>query len=382
MLAKSIIVAAVAAAAAGLVDAKLLYVNDRNFTDVVINSGKPTLVDFYADWCRHCAKLMPTIEKVASLYDGDDSIQFVKVNGDKDGKVAARKYVDIGYPTVKFFFGKKMDPVEFDGSRDAESINNFVQLLLKTRVKNIDIVDPKLYQSTVVKVDDVTFDSYIYDDKDTVVLFTEIGSTEDSLFQDIWEKVVDVYGKDNVQFVMVNTKDKLTSNTVGQFKDFLNPNGSPTLLVFKKSTAQADGTIVPQVYRGRKDAAFVISFINGELLLFRLPNGRLRNKAGRVLNYEPVIKKLIGNLGNLPKEDAYEQFVKDLGDAPIDALDDTSLLAYYDKIIAAILEGNKLHYEKELKRIGKILDKDVAHINNKSLDYFEKRYNILNGIFG
>ncbi|KAG7192788.1 uncharacterized protein KQ657_001573 [Scheffersomyces spartinae] len=380
MLIRSVTFAATAVTAfLGLVEGKLVHVNDRNFTDVVINSGKPTLVDFYADWCRHCAKLMPTIEKVAALYDGDDSIQFVKVNGDKDGKVAARKYVDIGYPTVKFFFGKKMDPVEFDGSRDAESLNNFVQLILKTRVKNIDIVDPKLYQSTATKVDDVTFDSHINGSKDSIVLFTESGSTSDSLFQDVWEKVITAYANENdVQFLLVNIKDEMSSGIVDRFKDVISSYGEPTVLVFKKTDTES-----PKVYSGKKkDAAFVINFINGSLLLFRLPNGRLRNKAGRLLNYEPVIKKLIINVDKVSEKEAYEKFVKDLADSPIGSLDDLSMLEYYDKVIAAILEGRKSHYENELKRISTILDTDVAHINAKSLDSFEKRYNILKAIFG
>ena len=36
----------------------------------IINSDKPTLVDFYADWCGPCKMLAPIVEEVAKEFDG------------------------------------------------------------------------------------------------------------------------------------------------------------------------------------------------------------------------------------------------------------------------------------------------------------------------
>ncbi|KAF7999164.1 hypothetical protein HF325_006696 [Metschnikowia pulcherrima] len=106
--------------------ASLVRVNDKNFKDVVLDSGRFTLVDFYADWCRHCMKLMPTIEELAELYENVPEIQIVKINGDEDGRKMTRKYKVPGFPTLLMFHGDD-EPVEFDGMRDLDAISNFVQ---------------------------------------------------------------------------------------------------------------------------------------------------------------------------------------------------------------------------------------------------------------
>lgn len=73
----------------------LLQANDANFKSLVVNSDKFSLVEIYADWCRHCNKLHPIFEQLSDMFiDVLDQIQIVKVNGDKDGKkVADRKSV-------------------------------------------------------------------------------------------------------------------------------------------------------------------------------------------------------------------------------------------------------------------------------------------------
>mgnify|MGYP003995797431 CR=1 FL=1 len=52
----------------------------------LINSKKPTLVDFYADWCSPCQTLLPIVEKLSIEYDGKVEIQ--KVNIDENENLA------------------------------------------------------------------------------------------------------------------------------------------------------------------------------------------------------------------------------------------------------------------------------------------------------
>ena len=78
----------------------------KTFTDLIKQSGKPVLVDFYADWCGPCQTLSPIVQQVASFMG--DRIKVIKVNVDKN-QHAAMRYRIRGVPTLILFFrGKEL----------------------------------------------------------------------------------------------------------------------------------------------------------------------------------------------------------------------------------------------------------------------------------
>jgi thioredoxin 1 len=59
---------------------------DANFEAEVINSDKLTVVDFWAPWCGPCIALGPTIEALATEYDGKANIG--KINVDENPNIS------------------------------------------------------------------------------------------------------------------------------------------------------------------------------------------------------------------------------------------------------------------------------------------------------
>jgi len=70
----------------------------------IINSDKPVLVDFYADWCAPCKTLAPILKEVKD--ELGDIVRIVKIDVDKNEKLA-RRYQVKGIPTMLLFKGGK-----------------------------------------------------------------------------------------------------------------------------------------------------------------------------------------------------------------------------------------------------------------------------------
>ncbi|MFO7570807.1 MAG: thioredoxin [Smithellaceae bacterium] len=73
------------------------HADDTNFTNLVLNEDKATLVDFWAPWCGPCRAIGPVLEELAVQYDG--RINIVKVNVD-DSPATASKYGVRSIPTL------------------------------------------------------------------------------------------------------------------------------------------------------------------------------------------------------------------------------------------------------------------------------------------
>lgn len=58
---------------------KAIEINDSNF-DEIINTDKPVLVDFWAEWCGPCKMIGPVVEELANDYDGKAVIGKVDVD--------------------------------------------------------------------------------------------------------------------------------------------------------------------------------------------------------------------------------------------------------------------------------------------------------------
>ena len=88
------------------------------FRKDVIESDKPVVVDFWAEWCGPCKKLSPILEEVAEELDGEVTI--AKVNVDEERNLGAMFQI-MSIPNVLIFnHGEKVD--EFVGLRSKDDI--------------------------------------------------------------------------------------------------------------------------------------------------------------------------------------------------------------------------------------------------------------------
>ncbi len=79
----------------------MIYLNNENFEEEVINSKGKVLVDFYADWCGPCQGLAPIIEEIDNKNTSDE-LKICKLNVD-DNQELSRKYKVMSIPTILVF---------------------------------------------------------------------------------------------------------------------------------------------------------------------------------------------------------------------------------------------------------------------------------------
>ncbi|MCS7212898.1 MAG: thioredoxin [Candidatus Calescibacterium sp.] len=76
-----------------------IHLDEKNF-DKEINSDKPVLVDFWAEWCAPCRAIAPVLEDIDK--ELVDKIKVAKLNVDENPDIASR-YKIFSIPTLVIF---------------------------------------------------------------------------------------------------------------------------------------------------------------------------------------------------------------------------------------------------------------------------------------
>ena len=96
-----------------------------NFDSKVLQSDKPVLVDFWAEWCGPCKMLSPTIDALASEFS--DKYSIGKLNVDDNSEIAT-KYGIRSIPCLLFFKDGKVEK-QVVGAIDKDEIANILESL-------------------------------------------------------------------------------------------------------------------------------------------------------------------------------------------------------------------------------------------------------------
>ncbi|WP_459610501.1 thioredoxin [Corynebacterium urogenitale] len=99
--------------------ADIQKVTQATFKEVVTESDKPVLVDFWAEWCRPCHMMNPALEELAEEFDGEAVI--AKVNVDEERGLGAMFQI-MSIPALFIF-------------KDGEKVEEFVGVQPKDTLK-------------------------------------------------------------------------------------------------------------------------------------------------------------------------------------------------------------------------------------------------------
>ena len=93
-------------------------ITDTEFEQKVLQSDKPVLIDFWADWCVPCHMVSPVVEEIAREHAG--KLRTVKLNVD-DNPITARTYGVMSIPTLILFKGGE-EKARVVGARGKDAI--------------------------------------------------------------------------------------------------------------------------------------------------------------------------------------------------------------------------------------------------------------------
>lgn len=100
-----------------------LKVTQANFEKEVMQSDKPVLIDFYADWCGPCKIIGPTMEQISNERP---DIKVVKINVDEEGELA-QSFNVMSIPTIVVMKAGKVT----NGTMGVQSKDRLLKLLEK-----------------------------------------------------------------------------------------------------------------------------------------------------------------------------------------------------------------------------------------------------------
>ena len=106
--------------------AELAEVTDQNFEAEILDSDKPAIIDFWAEWCAPCRAIAPIIQELAAEYG--DQVKIVKMDVDANPNTAGQ-YGIRAIPSVLAFRGGQVVE-QLQGARPKADFEDMVKKLI------------------------------------------------------------------------------------------------------------------------------------------------------------------------------------------------------------------------------------------------------------
>lgn len=95
-----------------------------NFDEVVFNTDKDVLVEFYAPWCGHCKQLVPIYDQLGENYKDSETVVIAKM----DATINELEHTKItSFPTIKLYKKGDNTAVDYNGERTLEGMTKFIE---------------------------------------------------------------------------------------------------------------------------------------------------------------------------------------------------------------------------------------------------------------
>ncbi len=147
-------------------------VNAKNFQEKVMQQSMktPVMIDFWADWCQPCKKLMPVLEQIVNSYKG--KIKLAKINIDENQQMAEQMQIR-SVPTVAIVY--KGQPIDgFNGNIAKSEIEEKIKKIILNEANDNDEQSEKI--NVLLELSEQEFKKGNYDK--AMPLFMEVLAIE------------------------------------------------------------------------------------------------------------------------------------------------------------------------------------------------------------
>lgn len=324
---------------------RLLSVDDDSFEEVVIKSGKPSLVKFYAPWCFHCKQMKQTWEDLADSYEGED-VQIVEIDVDLHKGIRQRYGIE-SYPQVKLFKPEQISiPIDYEGERTIEQFSQFINTELA-------IAGESKTPSMIVQFNDINIEKYIeVKDKKALILFTDNDNEECDELLEKWEIVANAFHRDNNK-VLIGEVKRVALDPTDYIRNRFHIADYPAILYIPNGDMDKY-----EFWKGDLEVDSFIQFVNKKAGIKRGLDGFLDKKAGIITEIDEDLQQFISK-NVFERRQMIDDFIAKLRKVDVEIFKEE--LKYYAVCLNQFNSNNQKFFITEKEKYEKLLnDKTIA----------------------